>query len=64
MVVSDDGEEAEYLSASTWVLLSSDGAWFNMPSFQGADMTAATAPARFREWTDDYSNVFQILKFE
>ena len=64
MVVSDDGEEAEYLSASTWVLLSSDGAWFKMPSFQGADMTAATAPARFREWTDDYSNVFQILKFE
>jgi len=64
MIVSDDGDEATYLSASTWVLVTSNPAWFQSPCFTKADMTAAVAPPRFRTWTDDYSNVFQILKLE
>ncbi len=63
MVVSDDPEEG-YLSASTWVLLTSDGDWFKAASFAHADMGPATAPKGFRAWTDDYSNVFQILKLK
>ncbi len=61
-VVSDDASEAAYLSSSTWVLLSSQASWFDSKPFQGADMTPAKAPADFRTWTDDYSNIFQILR--
>src|SRR6266852_2917098 len=65
MVLSDDSEDQfSYLSSSTWVLLTSDGEWFKAASFKGADMTPAVAPVRFRTWTDDYSNVFQILKLK
>ena len=64
MVVDDDGETAGYMSASTWVLLTSRASWFDTISFRGADMHAAQASKGFREWTDDYSNVFQILRFK
>jgi hypothetical protein len=63
MVVSDDPEES-YMSSSTWVLLTSEGDWFKSPSFKNADMSPATAPTGFRAWTDDYSNVFQIVKLK
>jgi hypothetical protein len=63
MVVSDDPEEG-YLSSSTWVLLTSDGDWFKTLVFKSADMEPAKAPKGFRGWTDDYSNVFQILKLD
>jgi len=61
MVVDDDGEEASYMSASTWVLVTAHPEWFRSASFTGADMHRAVAPANFRTWTDDYSNLFQIL---
>jgi hypothetical protein len=64
MVVDDDGGSAGYMSASTWVLLTSRASWFDTISFRGADMHAALAPKGFREWTDDYSNVFEILKLK
>jgi hypothetical protein len=63
-VVDDDGETADYMSASTWVLLTRRASWFDTISFRGADIHAAAAPKSFREWTDDYSNVFQILKLK
>ncbi len=63
MVVADDPEET-YMSSSTWVLLTSDGNWFKTSSFANADIEPATAPKDFRAWTDDYSNVFQILKLK
>jgi hypothetical protein len=62
-VVGDDGEN-DYELPSTWVLLTSDVAWFQSHSFDGADPFPAVAPAHFREWTDNYSNVFQILKLQ
>jgi hypothetical protein len=61
MVVSDSGEGGSYLNSSTWVLVTSDPDLFNAPSFQGADMSAPKVPAGFRPWTDDYSNLVQIL---
>jgi hypothetical protein len=63
MVVADDPEEG-YLSDSTWVLLTSDGQWFKTAPFSHADMEPAKAPKGFREWTDDYSNVFRILQLD
>jgi hypothetical protein len=64
MTVSDDDDDADYFSPSTWVLLTSHPGWFDTLSFKGADMAPAKAPAKFRAWTDDYSNVFQILKLK
>src|SRR5262249_287943 len=64
IVVEDDGEEASYLSSSTWVLLMADSTWVNRPAFMRADMSPGVAPATFRTWTDDFSNILQILKFD
>ena len=63
MVVSDNPDEG-YLSDSTWVLLTSDGDWFKTASFSHADMEPAKPRKDFRGWTDDYSNVFQIVQLE
>jgi len=64
LVVDDDGEEASYDSASTWVLLTANSDWFTAPSFKGAYSYPAGAKPSFRTWTDDYSNLFQILTFK
>jgi hypothetical protein len=61
MVVDDDGDEAPYFSSSTWVLLTSDSEWFKAASFRDANMHPAVMRVGFRPWTDDYSNLFQIL---
>ena len=63
MLVSDDGSEAPYLSASNWVLVSADNAIFNDDAFTDADIQPAKAKAGFRPWTDDYSNIVQLLKW-
>jgi len=62
--VDDDGEEASYMSASTWVLLTSDASLFKASTFADADMHAAEPVAHFRPWTDNYSNLFQILSLK
>ncbi|HKV45193.1 MAG TPA: fused MFS/spermidine synthase, partial [bacterium] len=62
MVVDDQGDEAGYLSPSTYCLITSDPVWFRSPSFATADITPAVAPPGFRPWTDDYSNIVQILR--
>ena len=64
MTVDDDGEEASYASSSTWVLVTSNKAWFDAPSFKGADIHPAKTIPNFRPWTDDYSNLFQILSLK
>ncbi len=61
--VSDDGEAGSYLSSSTWVLLTSDPDWFNSPAFADADITRTKVADHFRPWTDDYSNIVQILRW-
>jgi hypothetical protein len=61
MVVDDDGDEAPYFSASTWVLLTANADWFKSASFRDANKHPAVMSKTFRPWTDDYSNLFQIL---
>jgi len=61
MVVDDDGEEAPYFSSSTWVLLTTNADWFKAASFRDANKHPAVMRKDFRPWTDDYSNLFQIL---
>jgi SAM-dependent methyltransferase len=62
VVVWDDGDAVRYLSDNTWVLVSSETEWLRSPSFETANVTPAVAWPGFRPWTDNYSNVVQILK--
>jgi hypothetical protein len=43
------------------VLLTSNAEWFKAASFRDANKHPATTRKNFRPWTDDYSNLFQIL---
>jgi hypothetical protein len=63
-IVQDDGHDGDYVTPSTWVLVTGDSAWFQAPSFAGAVMSPAVAPPGFRGWTDDYSNVLQVFRFK
>ena len=60
-VVEDDAEQASYFSSSTWVLVTSDLSIFSSDSFKDAYSYAMNPKKGFRPWTDDYSNLFQIL---
>ncbi len=63
IVVDDGGVEEDYLSPSNWILLSRDPSIFDKPNFK--DKYAISKLKRkpgFRGWTDDYSNIVQILQ--
>ena len=63
IVVDDAGEEEDYYSNSSWILLARDPALFDHANFQ--DKFAVSKLKRkpgFRGWTDDYSNIIQILQ--
>jgi len=60
--VSDDGEDEDYLTKSDWVLIATDKALFFDALFQGYDIKPVKLRAGLRPWTDDYSNLIQILK--
>jgi hypothetical protein len=62
--VADEGEGGEYLSSSTWVLVTADASLPKSPQFVNADITASKMTKGFRPWTDDYSNIVQILRLE
>jgi len=60
-VVEDEGDEASYLSSSTWVLVTSDLSLYRGKFFADATISQYPPKKGFRPWTDDYSNLFQIL---
>jgi hypothetical protein len=60
--VNDEDEEQDYFSNSDWVLISADGTIFRDPAFKSSSVTPAHYRANLRPWTDDYSNLFQILR--
>jgi hypothetical protein len=62
MDVDDEDEEADYFSDSDWVLVSADGSFVHDPAFKSSSVQTARFRANLRPWTDDYSNLFQILK--
>ncbi len=62
MTVSDDGWEEDYYSASTWVVMSRAPEIFNRADFQDESVDKIRGRPNFRPWTDDYSNIIQILK--
>jgi hypothetical protein len=62
VLVDDDGEDEDYLSSSDWVLVSDDAAVFSQSFFKARGIEPAKVRPGLRPWTDDYSNLFQILK--
>ncbi len=59
LVDTDDGEDGVY--GATWVLVAARPEVFDNPSFPLHSDTIKVKRA-FRAWTDDYSNLYQILK--
>ena len=59
-VVYDDAEEEDFYSSSTWVLLSPDARIFDHRVLRGYG--ALQTRDGILGWTDDYSNLLQILK--
>ena len=62
VAVADDGDEKDYYSPSTWVLVSRSAKIFDHENFHDASVARIHTKPGFRPWTDDYSNILQILK--
>jgi spermidine synthase len=60
--VNDEDEAADYFTSSDWVLVSADGSIYHDAAFKSSSVQPARMRANLRPWTDDYSNLFQILK--
>lgn len=48
--------------ATSWVVITEDLELLRRAPFEGARLQTATAHPNFRAWTDDYSNVLQVMK--
>jgi hypothetical protein len=57
----DTEDEENDVFGSTWVLVTSSTGFFDGPLMRTAGHAVAL-PGNMRMWTDDYSNLFQILK--
>ncbi len=60
--VIDRGADADYLAATDWMLVGPDTHMFVLLGFDGASIVQRGAPKRLRTWTDDYSNLYEVLK--
>jgi hypothetical protein len=62
LVVADDAEGEPYYIPSTYVVVSHSAEFFKHRFFSGYSHSVAKNRPDFRSWTDDYSNIIQILK--
>ncbi len=60
--IDDEDEDKDYYADSDWVLVSADSGIFRAPAFKSSSVQPARVRPNLRPWTDDYSNLFQILK--
>jgi len=61
VVIDTNDEDDNAVFGATWVMVSDRASFFEYPFIR----SAASEPKRsagLRMWTDDYSNLFQILK--
>ena len=61
MLVSIDEDDEKEIASSDWVLVSSRPGFFDQPEIKGADSKISPIPG-LRTWTDDYSNLYKILR--
>jgi hypothetical protein len=59
IMMYDEGSSQPYYVGNTWTLFNRDKDFFNHPNFQGAE--ELVPDPKFRPWTDDYSNILNIL---
>jgi hypothetical protein len=59
-----EDEEQDYLSTNDWVLVSGDPTVFKDGLFNSSSIKPAQVRRDLRPWTDDYSNLFQIVKLK
>jgi hypothetical protein len=59
--VDDEGDDEHGFFGSEMAVITADRNLFRAPAFQGVQ-DENQAPPRFRMWTDDYSNLFGLLK--
>jgi hypothetical protein len=64
VLISDDPEDEDKTirSRSDWVLVSRDAKALEVPAIVEAGALPAEDRPQWRTWTDDYSNLIQILK--
>lgn len=61
VTVDQEEDDVDYLFGTTWVLVSNSAEAFRQPEFDKAAEPSEIDP-KLRAWTDDYSNLFEILK--
>jgi spermidine synthase len=61
MLFSYDGNEADEETSSDWVLVTSRAGFFELPDIVRAGKPIDALPG-LRMWTDDYSNLYRILR--
>lgn len=62
-LVEDDAKGADYYSSTSWMLCTKDKAFFSSALFKDdKNVTFPADDAKVRQWTDGYSNLFQIMK--
>ena len=62
IVVDDDKPSEEYLDSTEWALVTADPSVFAEPPFRATGIRKLSAASRLPHWTDDYSNLFRILR--
>jgi hypothetical protein len=60
-LLEDPGNRSTATFQSSWILVSGRAGVFDQPEIRGAAKRVEDRP-RLRIWTDDYSNLFQILR--
>jgi hypothetical protein len=58
----DEDEDKSFKSRSDWVLVSPDAKALEAPAIARAGAQPPKERREWRTWTDDYSNLVQILK--
>jgi len=61
MMFSNDEDDNTEVAASDWVLVSSRPGFFDQPEIKKVGKKIDPIPG-LREWTDDYSNLYKILR--
>ena len=61
IMIYDEGNAEPFYVSNTWTLFNRDQTFFNHPNFYGTETTELAPTPGFRGWTDDYSNILQIL---
>jgi hypothetical protein len=63
MLIDTDDDDDNAVFAASWVVVSARQSYFEFPLIMKA-AAPITGGTHLRMWTDDYSNLFQIVKWK